>query len=390
MVNIVFFTSVSHTKNDKNLNSFQRVHFLRQWVNLAIVAGRGASFQESAGGKCRVYEAPLPGKIGLLIYGIYWLVRYHRDPPDAVITEPSIVGILGFFGKIVYSIKWVVDVWDIPFRCHSQYITTHLRIIITRRIFRMLYKYADLFITSILPDFELKYFQIPKTKMLLLDNAIVLNNSASKPWEKKSPNSFNIFCMRSLYTKDMGLDVLSDAFIQLKNKISNISLTIVGEIPKEVEPQVKILRNYQNVEFIGFVEFEKLNDLIKDADVCVVPFKNVPDLAQTYPTKILQYLSLGKPIVAARIAGIRTMITDGYNGLLFNPGDIGDLANKIELLYRDGNVRKEISKNAKDLGQKYDGRVKNKIIFNRIQQLIGKNERNENLVNTGDHSTLPN
>lgn len=373
MIDIIYFTSVTHTVNNKNLNSFQRIYFLSRYTNLTIIACRGANFSQSANKNCPVYNAPFPGKLGLILYGFFWLIRHRKNREiDVIITEPSIIGLLGFFGKYICSTKWIVDVWDIPFRCHSPSILKYLRIKSTKAISKVLYRYADLFIVSILPDFELRYFNIPKSKMLLLNNAIWLDNSFPVEGRKCESNYFNIFCMRSYYTKDMGIDILSDAFVQLKSKISNISLTIVGEIPKEVKPQIQELWNYKDVVFTGFIGLEKLNELIIYADICVVPFRDIPDLVQTYPTKILQYLFLGKPIVASRIAGIKTMIEDGYNGLLFNPGDVDDLANKIELLYKDENLREKISENASNLDSKYDCRVKNRIILNTIHQLIVK------------------
>ncbi len=354
------------------MNSFLRIYLLSQYANLTVVGCKDAIFASDKK-KCTVYNAPFPGKIGLILYGFYWLIRQRNNRQiDVIITEPSIVGILGFFGKYICSTKWVVDVWDIPFRCHSPSIFKYLRIEITKAIFKILYRYTDLFIVSILPDFELRYFRILEPKMLLLNNAIWLDNSFPVEDRKRESSSFNIFCMRSIYTKDMGLDIISDAFTQLKSKMSNISLTIVGEIPKEVEPQIWELRSYNDVEFTGLVGYEKLQELISYADVCIVPFRNVPDLAQTYPTKIIQYLSMAKPVVASRIAGIKTMIEDGYNGLLFNPGNAEDLVNKIELLYGDKELRKKISENARNLDSKYDCRIKNEIILNRIYQLIGK------------------
>lgn len=373
MSNIVFITSASHTKNSKNLNWFQRIYFLSRYANLIVIARKSASFKSLVKQGCLVFNAIFTGKIGMIAYGVYWQMRYSRKfKINAIITEPSIVGIVGFLGKIIYSSKWIIDVWDIPFRCHSRFFFTRLRIVITRKTFKILYKYADLFIVSILPDFELKYFNIPGSKMLLLNNAIWFDKSFQEICKSSKPKPFNIFCMRSYYTKDMSLDMLSNAFSQVKSKISNISLTIVGKISKEVEHQVQALRNCDNVKFTGFIEFEKLQEMITYADVCVVPYKNVPDLAQIYPVKVLEYLSLGKPVIAPRIAGIQTMIKDGYNGLLFNPGDAKDLASKIELLYKDNNLREKISKNARNLDSKYDCRVKNQIISNRIYQLCNK------------------
>lgn len=375
MLNILFITSVSHKKEYRNLNSFQRVYFLSRSSNFTILGCKGADFNLSAQKGTRIINSPIPGKLGLIIYGIFWMFLYIKDSNNLiVITEPSIIGILGFLCKVINNkIKWVVDVWDIPFRCHSSSSRlTHLRIAITRAVFKILYKYADLFIVSILPDFELKYFNTPESKMLLLNNAIWFDNLSFKVHEKRNNNEFNMLCTRSIYTEDMGLDTLTEAFIQLKSKIPGIALTVLGKIPEEVEPQVQMLKNHSEAKFTEFIDYDKLKKIIGSADVCVVPFKSVPDLAQTYPVKVLEYLAMGKPVVASRIAGIKTMVQDGHNGILFNPGDVDDLVKKIEFLYRNKSLCEKISKNARNLDSKYDCRVKNKIIFKRIRAWLNR------------------
>lgn len=372
MLNILFITSVSHKKEYRNLNSFQRVYFLGRSSNFTILCCKGADFNLSAQKGTRIINSPFPGKLGLIIYGIFWMFLYIKGSNNLiVITEPSIIGILGFLCKVINrKIRWVVDVWDIPFRCHSLHFFTKVRVAFTRAIFKFLYKYADLFIVSILPDFGLKGFRIPRPKMLLLGNAISFDKLTSEGNEKSDSSTFNILCMRSLYTRNMGLDTLSDAFIKLRAQIPDITLTLVGKIPEEVESQVSTIRNHKTVEFTDFVAFSKLEKRIEKANICVVPFKDAPDLAQTYPVKVLEYLAMAKPVVASRIAGIKTMVQDGHNGLLFKPGNVDDFVKKVELLYRNKNLRERISRNARNLGSKYDCRVKNKIILDRLLQLI--------------------
>lgn len=374
-VHLAFFTSVSHDSSSRNLNSFQRIHFLSRNIKLSIVACKDATFP-SAHQSSLIYRAPLPGKLMLIIYGTYWLIRYHGCQPVAgIITEPSIIGILGFFGKLLYNIQWIVDVWDIPFRHYSSSPFIRLRMTLSKAIFKVLYRYADLFVVvAALSELELSYFKLDESKMLLLDNAIWINDESYQQSQKSRTDGFVILCSRSIYTEHMGLDVLASAFVKLKPKLADISLLIIGDVTKEAQPQLKILENQKDVEITGFVEYGKLRELIAGADICIVPFRNVPDLAQTCPTTILQYFVLRKPIIAPRIRGIQNMINDGSNGLLFGAGDADDLASKIELLYKDNGLRKRIAEGARKSASKYDCREKNRIIIERIQKLISQRQ----------------
>jgi glycosyltransferase involved in cell wall biosynthesis len=57
-------------------------------------------------------------------------------------------------------------------------------------------------------------------------------------------------------------------------------------------------------------------------------------------------MKCGCPVVGARSGGTEELITDGWNGYLYEPGDVGDLAAKIELLGADRNHARALGRNA--------------------------------------------
>jgi hypothetical protein len=127
---------------------------------------------------------------------------------DVILTEPSKLCICGLFGKIILGAKWVMDVWDIPFRCGSKSKRPWRRCVsrVDRTIARFLFRFADLFILSILPDLEFAEFGVPREKILLLKNAIWLDALMRRsPRENYAVNRpFTVLCMRSRFTHDMG------------------------------------------------------------------------------------------------------------------------------------------------------------------------------------------
>jgi glycosyltransferase involved in cell wall biosynthesis len=62
---------------------------------------------------------------------------------------------------------------------------------------------------------------------------------------------------------------------------------------------------------------------------------------------------LGKPVIGTDIAGIRDLIDDGVNGLLFKMGDSRDLEDKIRSLYNSKESIVTIGKNARATVDKY-------------------------------------
>jgi glycosyltransferase involved in cell wall biosynthesis len=65
------------------------------------------------------------------------------------------------------------------------------------------------------------------------------------------------------------------------------------------------------------------------------------------PTKLFEYLSMAKPVVASRLGQIADVIVHGSNGLLVEPGDADSLALAIEKLARDGLLRARLGSAAR-------------------------------------------
>jgi len=368
MLKILFITSATHTPSDRNFNHFQRVYFLSRHTALTILGCKGASFAASAKPETKIVHAPWSGKAGLLLYGFFWILAGKAREFDIVLTEPTILGVLGLWAKVISRCKWAVDVWDIPIRFKIGTLITKARCRAVRAIMRRLYRSADLFIISILPEFELSEFGIPKEKMFLVPNAIWLDKKSIQNTGQGN-GSFSILCMRSIHYTDMGLDTLAQAFLKLNSNIDNLSLTIIGRIPEEVRPQLAAIEKLPNVRLLKFVEHERLKKLIRNSSVAVIPFKNVPDLAQTYPIKVLEYFTQGTVVLASNIAGMSRMIEDGKNGLLFRAGDPDGLAEKILRLRRDEQLRINLGKNAMKIDEKYDCVKKNEKIIKALENL---------------------
>ena len=93
---------------------------------------------------------------------------------------------------------------------------------------------------------------------------------------------------------------------------------------------------------------QRINDLGLEANVELVPFSDSPfqhvidaDLAlmcshkETFGRVTIEAMKMGKPVVGAAIDATRELIQDGFNGLLYQAGNVKDLAAKITTLYYD-------------------------------------------------------
>jgi glycosyltransferase involved in cell wall biosynthesis len=65
-----------------------------------------------------------------------------------------------------------------------------------------------------------------------------------------------------------------------------------------VQCDVSALRGLANVELIGPVEHKDIPQLIAGFDVCTVPYRTETAVREVAPTKINEYLAVGRPVVA--------------------------------------------------------------------------------------------
>ena len=70
---------------------------------------------------------------------------------------------------------------------------------------------------------------------------------------------------------------------------------------------IRKLRNFQNIHFIGERPYSELPKYLHGFDVCLIPFKKTPLIHATHPIKIYEYFAAGKPVVATDMPELHSM-----------------------------------------------------------------------------------
>ncbi len=115
-----------------------------------------------------------------------------------------------------------------------------------------------------------------------------------------------------------------------------------GEIEDE-------LAGMDNIEFLGHKTGEELEILIKEALFSIYP----SEWYENCPMSVLESQMLGTPVIGADIGGIPELVRDNHDGLLFRPGDPGDLAKKIKYLYENDGIRELFSRNSLEKAKEF-------------------------------------
>lgn len=91
---------------------------------------------------------------------------------------------------------------------------------------------------------------------------------------------------------------------------------------------------------------------------------------------IIEYMALGKPVIATNGGGTNEVITDNENGFLINSEDIDQLVLSIQKLMNDKNLRIELGRYAKDIAySKFNLRIMTKSYITMYQEVLKGNKK---------------
>jgi len=165
--------------------------------------------------------------------------------------------------------------------------------------------------------------------------------------DERSP--LNILYVGALF-EIKGVDVLIRAFSRLAEHDTHVHLTIVGDGP-EAEPLKELVLELgvgERVSFIGWVPHEMVGQYYASADIFVHP----GIWAEPFGRTILEAMQSRLPVVVSDVGAPPEVAGDA--GLVFERGNVDDLAQKLETVCRDRELRQRLSSNCPEVLQAYD------------------------------------
>ncbi|MBF0274626.1 MAG: glycosyltransferase [Nitrospinae bacterium] len=100
-----------------------------------------------------------------------------------------------------------------------------------------------------------------------------------------------------------------DLIHYLAKKNKNWSIVILGPIAKVKKPDFFDTTN--NIHYLGSKDYKELPSYCAHFDVCLIPFKmNDPVTEHLNPTKTLEYLATGKPVISSNVPDIVKHFSD--------------------------------------------------------------------------------
>ncbi len=166
--------------------------------------------------------------------------------------------------------------------------------------------------------------------------------------------------LRLLYhgnlTHRYGVDLAIRAVNQLREQIPNIHFHIHGggDARRALFELADDLNLKEQVSFSnhGLLTSE-LPALIKQADICLVPYRRDVFTDGILPTKLMEYAALGMPVIAARTPTMARYF-DETMVQFFKPGDVDDLARCIRELHANPDRLAELARGCQNFNRRYN------------------------------------
>ena len=137
-----------------------------------------------------------------------------------------------------------------------------------------------------------------------------------------------------------GYSDLIKAFSRIAKQHKNWSIVFAGN--GELQNGQELAAQYgisEQTIFLGWCSGEKKDRAFKGASVFCLP-----SYAEGFPMAVLDAWAYGLPVITTPVGGIPDIAKDGENMLLFNPGDIDKLAECLNRMISDSELRNRISK----------------------------------------------
>jgi glycosyltransferase involved in cell wall biosynthesis len=187
---------------------------------------------------------------------------------------------------------------------------------------------------------------------------------------KDKEKNLILFVGRITYGK--GVHILLKALEYLKTPVHQV---IIGPIENH-EYFMKILKiikkvnskNRHKIIYQGSLDQTKIIEWYQKASILVLP-----SFWEAFPVVILEALSCETSVIATSVGGIPEIIKQGKTGILVKPGDYVQLANAIQFLLDNTDVRDKIaSKGREHVISQYSLEVVSMKLYNIYAQLLKK------------------
>ena len=160
------------------------------------------------------------------------------------------------------------------------------------------------------------------------------------------------------FSREKGIEIVLEAATQESGL--GIALRVAGSGP--LQAKVEAAQSAGRLEYVGWQDPDGVRRLMLQARVLLIPSLCFEGLPMVVP----EAFGAGLPIIASRIGALATLVEDGANGLLVEPGNPAALASAVRRIASDGRLESELRRGAR---QTYEALYRPEVNVRLLQQI---------------------
>lgn len=216
-------------------------------------------------------------------------------------------------------------------------------------------------------------FSLLNTKLLHLPMTVDLERfDKSQPIPEGFQQPYIAFVGVMNDAKD-GVNILIESFAKIHKQFPQYKVYLVGAWNYDTPIHQKSIANYnlQNKVFWkGEFPREKIPQIIKNANLLVLPRPDSKQAQGGFPTKLGEYLATSNPVCATKVGEIPNYLTDEQSVFFAEPGSIDSFTNAMQKALNNQEAAKRIGKKGFEVAKtSFNKDIQSALLYNFLKQL---------------------
>ncbi len=284
---------------------------------------------------------------------------FLREPDVVIGTSPQLlVALAGWWVAQWQGVPFVFEVRDLWPESLAAVGAGETHSVLYRTLAKIagfLYRRCDK-IVVVTPAFKkvlMDNWSIEEEKICVVANGVETELFSPHPSRTALRNSLDTkeqFIVSYIGTMGLahGLDTLLRAAEKLQPTHPNVMFVVVGEgAEKAAIMSSSSARGLTNIRFVGEQLRERVPDYIRASDACLVMLRRRDVFKTVIPTKMLEFMSCGRPVILGVEGQARTILEAAEAGIAIEPENANALAEAILQLASNPSLREAMGQNGR-------------------------------------------
>ena len=284
---------------------------------------------------------------------------FLRRPDVVIATSPQLlIGVAGWWLSLIKRVPFVFevrDLWPESLAASGVGDQDSLLVRLLRATSGFLYRSSD-HVVVVTPAFReelVSKWGVSQDKISVVQNGVetdLFTPDGASDGAQFTPGIEGKFVVSYIGTIGLahGLNTVLQAAALLKDKLPDVVFLLVGE-GADKEHLVALAREQalDNVRFLPQQPREDLPALIRASDVCLVLLRKADVFKTVIPTKMLEFMACGRPVILGVDGQARQVLEEAEAGVYIEPEDDVALAQEVTRFHDNAEIGRSLGENGR-------------------------------------------